>query len=106
MTASETLIGTVGLSVGSGLSISRSAPVGIVCAGIFSFRSSISASIANEYFSKLKLRHTKLRDWIGVNTLVYEMTSKQTIVDKQIDWKKALVLKKILLIVLITEKKL
>ena len=74
--AAGIVIGTVGLSVSSGLSISRSAPVGIVCAGIFSFRSSISASIANEYFSKLKKRHTKLRDWIGVNTLVYETASK------------------------------
>ena len=74
--AAGIVIGTVGLSVGSGLSISRSAPVGIVCAGIFSFRSSISASIANEYFSKLKIQRTKLRDWIGVNTLVYETASK------------------------------
>ena len=76
MTASETLIGTVGLSVGSGLITSRSAPVGIVCAGSFSFLSRNSASIANEYLLKLKLRYTKLRDWIVVNTLVYETTSK------------------------------
>ena len=68
--AAGIVIGEVGLSVGSGLSISRSAPVGIVCAGSFSFLSSISASIANEYFLKLKIQYTKLRDWIVVNTLV------------------------------------
>ena len=56
MIASEFLIGTVGLSVGSGLSISGLAPVGIVCASSFSILSSISILIANEIFWEMKLR--------------------------------------------------
>ena len=69
MIVSETLIGAVGLGVGSGLTISGLAPVGIMCASSISFLSSISTLITKEYFSKLKIRYTKLRDWIKVITL-------------------------------------
>ena len=51
MIVSERLIGSVGLSVGSGLTISGLAPVGVTCAGIISFSSSFSTLITNEYFS-------------------------------------------------------
>ena len=50
MIVSETLIGSVGLGVGSGLTISRLAPVGIMCAGSISFLSSISTLITEEPF--------------------------------------------------------
>ena len=33
---------------------------------------SIATLITNEYISKLKIRHTKLRDWININSLLYE----------------------------------
>ena len=33
---------------------------------------SIAILITNEYISKLKIRYTKLRDWINVITLLYE----------------------------------
>ena len=81
---SEILIGGVGLGVGSGLTISGLAPVGITCAGSISILSSISALIANEKFSKLKFRFTELRDWIHVITLLYEKTLKQSMIDKKI----------------------
>ena len=51
--------------------------------------------ITNEYISKLKICYTKLRDWINVITLLYEKTSKQSMVDKKIDEKEAEQLKQI-----------
>ena len=66
MIVSEILIGGVELGVGSGLTISGLAPVGIMCAGSVSFLSSVSTLITNEYISKLKIRYTKIRDWINV----------------------------------------
>ena len=69
---SEFLIGVSGLTVGSGLTMSGIAAVGMVTAGSTSFLSSISTLTTNESFSKLKLRYTKLRDWINVTTLLFE----------------------------------
>ena len=48
----------------------------------------------NKYISKLKIRYTKLMDWIIVITLLYEKTLKQSMVEKKIDEKEALELKK------------
>ena len=56
---------------------------------------SIAILITNEYISKLKIRYTKLRDWIIVISLVYGKTLKQSMVDKKIDEKEAQELKKI-----------
>ena len=95
MIVSEILIGGVGLGVGSGLTVSGLAPVGIMCAGSISFLSSLSTLITNEYISKLTIRYTKLRDWINVITLLYEKTLKQSMIDKKIDEKEAQELKKI-----------
>ena len=89
---SEILIGSVGL--GSGLTISGPAAVGIMTASSISFISSISTFITSEYFSKIKRRYTKLRDWINVITLSDEKTLKQSMIDKKIDRKEALELKK------------
>ena len=36
----------------------------------------IAILITNEYISKLKIRYTRLRDWINVITLLYEKTLK------------------------------
>ena len=82
MIISKILIGVTGLSVGSGLTISGIAPVGITCAGGISFLSSISTIITIEYFSGLKIRYTKLRDWINVTLLLYEKTLKECMIDK------------------------
>ena len=51
MIVPEILIGSVGLGVGSGLTISGLAPVGIMTASSISFLSSISTLITNVYFS-------------------------------------------------------
>ena len=83
------------MEVCSTLSVSGLAPVGMVCAGGISFLSSISTSFSNEYFSKLKIRYTKLGDWIIVITLLYEKTLKQNMVDKKIDEKEVQELKKV-----------
>ena len=92
---SEIFIGGVGLGVGSGLTLSGIAPVGITCAGSISFLSSISELITNEYFSKIKICYTKLRDWINVITLLYEKTLRQSRIDKKNDENEAPELKKI-----------
>ena len=56
---------------------------------------SIAILITNEYISVLKIRYTKLRDWINVITLLYEETLKQSMVDKNFDEKEAGELKNI-----------
>ena len=62
MIASEILMGSVRLSVGSGLTVSGFAPDGIMCASKISFLSKISLLlITNEYFLKLKLRYNKIK---------------------------------------------
>ena len=71
MIVSEILFGSVCFSVGSGLTLSGLAPVGIMCASSVSILSSISALITNEDFSKLKIRYTKLRNWINAIKLLY-----------------------------------
>ena len=59
---SDLLIGGVGLSIEGGLIISGLAPVGSMCATSISFLSSISTLFTEQYFSKLKIRYTKLGD--------------------------------------------
>ena len=87
--------------VGSGSAIGSSAmslinpSVGIVISSSTALLTSIAILITNEYISKLKIRYTKLRDWINVITLLYEKTLKQSMVDKKIDEKEAQELKKI-----------
>ena len=44
---------------------------------------SLAILITNEYISKLKLRYTKLRDWINVITILYEKTLNQSMIDKK-----------------------
>ena len=84
MIVSEFLIGVGSLCVGSGLTISGIAPVGMITASSISFLSSISTLITNEYFSKLKIRYTKLRDLINVTTLLFEKTLKESMIVKKI----------------------
>ena len=55
---------------------------------------SLAILITNEYISKLKLRYTKPRDWINFITILYEKTLNQSMIDKKIDEKEALELKK------------
>ena len=69
--------------------------VGIIASSSTAFLSSIAILITNEYISKLKIRYTKLRDWINVITLLYEKTLKQSMIDKKSDEKEAEHLKQI-----------
>ena len=68
---------------------------GIIVSSSTALLTSIAILITNEYFSKLKIRYTKLRDWINVITLLYEKTLKQSMIDKKIDEKEADQLKQI-----------
>ena len=69
--------------------------IGIPIASCSALLTSIAILITNEYISKLKIRYTKLRDWINVITLLYEKTLKQSMIDKKIDEKEAEQLKQI-----------
>ena len=84
---SEILKGVGGISVASGLTISGLAPAGMVAASGISFLTSISTLITNEFFSKFKILHTKLRSWIIVTTLLFDKTLKESMIDKRIDEK-------------------
>ena len=87
--------------VGSGSAISTSTmslinpSIGIVLTSSTALLTSLAILITNEYISKLKLRYTKLRDWINFITILYEKTLNQSMIDKKIDEKEAQELKKI-----------
>ena len=55
---------------------------GIIISSSTALLTSIAVLITNEYISKLKIRYSKLRDWINVITLLYDKTLKQSMVDK------------------------
>ena len=87
--------------IGSGSAISSSTlglinpGAGNIISSSTAFLTSIAILITNEHISKLKIRYTKLRDWINVITLLYEKTLKQSMVGKKIDEKEAQELNKI-----------
>ena len=75
--------------IGSASTISSSTirlinPVaGIINSSSTPLLTSIAILITNEYISKLKTRYTNLRDWNIVITLLYEKTSKTSMIDKK-----------------------
>ena len=87
--------------IGSGSAISTSTmslinpSIGIVLTSSTALLTSLAILITNEYISKLKLRYTKLKDWINFITILYEKTLNQSMVDKKIEEKEASELKKI-----------
>ena len=89
------------ISIGSGSTITSStlsiinAGVGIVISSSTALLTSVAILITIENISKLKLRYTKLRVWINFFTILCEKTLNQSVVDKKIDEKEALELKKI-----------
>ena len=97
----KVLLITTEILLGSGSAITTSTmplinpSIGIVLTRSTALLTSIAILSTNENISKLKIRYTKLRDWINVISLLYEKTLKQSMVDKKIDEKKALELKKI-----------
>ena len=87
--------------IGSASTVSSST-MGLIYpgAGIFissstALLTSITILITNEYISKLKIRYTKIRDWINVITLLFEKILKTSMVAKEIDQREAEELKKI-----------
>ena len=73
------------INPGAGISISSSTAL----------LNSIAILIVNENISKLKIRYTKLWDWINKITFLYEKALKQSMVDKRTDEKEAKELKQI-----------
>ena len=69
--------------------------VGFIISSSSPSLTSIAILISNDYISKLKMRFTKLRDWINVITLLYEKTLEQSTVDKKVDEKEVNEFKKI-----------
>ena len=90
----EVLVGA-GSTIGSSTMGLINPSAGIIISSSTAFLTSIAILITNEYISKLKIRYTKLRDWINVITLLYEKTLKESMVDKVINRKEADQLKKI-----------
>ena len=90
----ESLIGS-GSAIGSSAMGVINPGAGIIISSSTALLTSIAILITNEYISKLKTRYTKLRDWNIVNTLLYVRTLKTSMVDKKIDEKEAMELKKL-----------
>ena len=90
----EILIGGAS-AVGSSSMALINPGAGIVISSSTALLTSIAILITNEYISKLKIRYTKLRDWINVITLLYEKTLKESMIDKVINQKEADQLKQI-----------
>ena len=89
----EILVGS-GSAIGTSTMSLINPSIGIVLTST-ALLTSLANLITNEYISKLKLRYTKLRDWINFITILYEKTLNQSLIDKKIDEKEALELKKI-----------
>ena len=90
----EILIGS-GSAIGSSTMGLINPGAGIIISSSTALLTSIAILITNEYISKLKIRYTKLRDWINVITLLYEKTLKESMIDKIINQKEADQLKQI-----------
>ena len=56
---------------------------GIIISSSTALLTSLAILITNEYISELKIRYTKLRDWINVITLLYKKTLKESMIDKK-----------------------
>ena len=97
----KTLLIITDILVGSGSAITSSTfsfinpSIGIPIASCSALLTSLAILITNEYISNINLRYTKLRHWINFITILYEKTINQSMIDKKIDEKEALELKKI-----------
>ena len=91
---SEILIGSGSAITSSTFSLINPS-IGIPIASCSALLTSIAILITNEYISKLKIRYTKLRDWINVISLLYGKTLKESMIDKKINEKEADQLKQI-----------
>ena len=83
----ESLIGA-GLTFSSSTLAILNPSVGIIISSSTALLTSIAILITIDYISKLKLRYTKLRDWINFVTILYEKILMESMVDKKTDEKK------------------
>ena len=90
----EILVGSAS-AVGSSTMSLINPGAGFIISNSTALLTSIVILITNEYISKLKIRYTKLREWVNVIILLYEKTLKESMVDKKIDQKEAEQLKQI-----------
>ena len=91
---SENLVGG-GSAIGSSTMGLINPGAGIIVSSSTALLTSFAILITNDYFSKIEIRYTKLGDRINVITILNEKILKQSMVDRKIDEKKALELKKI-----------
>ena len=84
-----------GSAVGSSSMALINPGAGIFISSSTALLTSLAILITNEYISKIKIRCTKLPDWIIVITLLYERTLKESMIDKKIERKDAEQLKQI-----------
>ena len=90
----EILIGA-GSAVGSSSMALINPGAGIAISSSTALLISIAILITNEYISKLKIRYTKLRNFINYITMLYEKTLSQSMINKKIDEREAQEIKKI-----------
>ena len=90
----EILVGS-GSVIGSSVMSLINPGAGIIISSSTALLTSIAILITIEYIIKMKIRYTKLRDWIKVNTLLYEKILKESMIDKVINQKEADELKQI-----------
>ena len=87
--------------VGAGSAVASSSVVlinpgaGFIISSSTILLTSFSVLITSEHISILKIRYTKLHDWIDVITMLYEKTLKESMIDKKIDQIEAEQLKQI-----------
>ena len=67
----ETLIGSKSAKSSSTMGLTNPG-AGITISSSTALITGIAILITDEYISKLKIRYTKLRNWIKVKTLLYE----------------------------------
>ena len=90
----EILIGS-GSAIGTPTMSLINPSIGIVLTSSTGLLTFLGILVTNEYTSKLKLRYTKLRDWINFFKILGEEALIQSMIDKKTHEKEALELKKI-----------
>ena len=78
----EILVGSAS-AVGSSTMGFFNPGAGIIISSSTALLTSIAILITDEYISNLKIRYTKLRDWINVITLLYGKTLQESMIDKK-----------------------
>ena len=83
MIITEILVGSAS-AVGSSTMGLINPGAGLFISSSTAFLTSIAILITDKNISKLKTRYKKLRDWINVLTLLYEITLRESMIDKKV----------------------